>query len=198
MPDDTPAGEMPGEMPSDAPAPEQLDPQPAPEMGDGAKKALVAEREARREAERKLKEQAAELEQFRQATMTEHERAIAEATARARAEVLTEVGSRLVDAEVKAATAGRSVDVDAILEGLDRSRFLGDDGQPDAGAIASWVDRIAPLTAAPAPPPDLGQGARGIPQTKQLTRADLASMTSEQINEARAAGLLADLIAGKG
>jgi hypothetical protein len=116
---------------------------------------------------------AKERDEIRQASMTEQERAVAEATAAARAEVLAEVGSTLVDAEVKTAAAnlaaaGRAVDAEALLEGIDRKAFLGEDGKPNAEAIANWLDRVAPKAAEatsqqPTAPvwPDLGQGNRG-------------------------------------
>lgn len=49
-----------------------------------------------------------------------------------------------------------------------------------------------------APTPDFGAGERGKGTgVKQLTRSDLASMTPQQINEAREKGQLDDLLAGK-
>jgi hypothetical protein len=104
---------------------------------------------------------AKELERIKREALPEQERLVAEAIAAARAEVLNEVGSVRVDDAVKLAAAGRPVDVEALLEGLDRSRFLVD-GQPDAAAITAWVDRIAPAPDPDAPTGvmDLGQGAR--------------------------------------
>lgn len=104
---------------------------------------------------------AKELEQVRQSSMSDVEKAVAIARAEERAAVLREAGTRLVDAEVRAALTGRPVDAAALLEGLDRSRFLNDDGDPDVKAIQAWVDRIAPQTEPKAPSFDLGQGARG-------------------------------------
>lgn len=106
---------------------------------------------------------AKELEKLRREAMTDQEKAVAEARDQARAEVLAQVGARLVDAEVRAAAAGRQVDTDALLEGLDRSRFLTDEGEPDREAIQAWVDRIAPVASADDTSSfatDLGQGAR--------------------------------------
>jgi hypothetical protein len=154
---------------SDAPAPE----------GDGTPadtvdvEALKADNEKWKSIARKHEERskanataAKELEEFRQSQMSEQEKAVAEATAKARAETLAEVGSELVDSTFKAAAAGRPLDVDALLEGLDRKAFLTDEGKPDADAIGKWIDRIAPKAEAPQEPkapmfPDLGQGARG-------------------------------------
>jgi hypothetical protein len=104
---------------------------------------------------------AKELEKVRQQSMTETEKAVAQAREEGKAEGRTEttktLAARLVDSEVKAAAAGRSVDVAALLDGLDRSRFLTDDGEPDVKAITSWMDRIAPTKTRL----DLGQGPRG-------------------------------------
>lgn len=104
-----------------------------------------------------------ELEKLRQSTMTDQEKAVAQAKVEARIEALREVGGRLVDANVRAAAAGRNVDVDALLEGLDRTRFVGEDGEPDTKAITAWVERVAPSGQQQQPQQqwDLGQGARG-------------------------------------
>lgn len=116
---------------------------------------------------------AKELEQVRQAAMTDTEKAVAIAKAEGRKEALSAMGARLVDAEVKAAVTGRNVNVDALLDGLDRSRFLTDDGEPDTKAIAAWVDKLAPRAdTANGFRPDLGQGARGAP----ASGADMNSM----------------------
>lgn len=109
---------------------------------------------------------AKELEDLKRSSMTEMEQAIANARAEAATEAAKTYGGRLVDAEVRAATAGRNLDVDALLDGLDRTRFLTDDGDPDRDAITAWVDRIAPQPDEPADPArpfvvDIGQGTRG-------------------------------------
>ncbi len=148
----------------DAPAPE---PEGTPDTGvDLAAEVEKWKAQARKHEDRAKANAAAakELEQVRQASMSDLEKAVAVARTEATTEALRTVGARLVDAEVRVAAAGRSVDVDALLEGLDRSRFVGDDGEPDRKAIAAWVDRIAPPPAEGAgrPPgsPDLGQGVR--------------------------------------
>ena len=105
-----------------------------------------------------------ELDQLRKATMSEQEKAVAEARAAADREAAVKYGARLVDAEVRAAAAGRNIDVAALLEGVDRSRFLDDDGEPLVKEITAWLDRVAPVAeATPAGFPDLGQGNRGTP-----------------------------------
>lgn len=105
---------------------------------------------------------AKELEELKTASMNDQEKAVALARIEARTEALRDVGAKLVDAEVRAAAAGRNVDIDALLEGLDRSRFIDDDGDAKRDEIVAWVDRIAPADETFSV--DLGQGARGADQ----------------------------------
>jgi membrane protein involved in colicin uptake len=100
---------------------------------------------------------AKELEELRAKTMSEQEKAVAAAKAEGRTEALKEASVLFVDAEVKAAAAGRKIDVDKLLAGLDRSAFLNDEGKPDTKAIEDYLDGIAPRDGRP----DLGQGTRG-------------------------------------
>lgn len=109
-------------------------------------------------------EAARELDRLKRQSMSETDRAVAEAVAKAHREAQERFGSRLVDAEVRAVAAGRAVNVDALLEGLDRSRFLTDDGDPDVKGIAAWLDKVAPkVNAENGRQLDLGQGARTAP-----------------------------------
>lgn len=104
---------------------------------------------------------ARELEDQQRAAMTEHERAVADAYTRGQTETLEKLGSRLVAAEIRAASAGTDLDVDVLLDGVDPARFLDDDHEPDTKAIHNWVVRLA--GSADETPPvglDLGQGSR--------------------------------------
>lgn len=88
---------------------------------------------------------AKELEQVRAATMTETEKAVAEAEQRGRSSALVEAGPRLARAEFRATAAGR-VDketLDAYLEDVDLRKFLREDGEPDAKAIEARVSKLA-------------------------------------------------------
>lgn len=115
-----------------------------------------------------------ELDKLRASTMTDQERAVAEAVATTRIEMQRQHAARLVLAEVRAAAAGRPVDIDALLEGLDPSRFLTDDFEPDVKAIQVWVDKVAPAAGPVIPPgfPDLGQGARTGGQQNMALNGD--------------------------
>lgn len=114
---------------------------------------------------------AKERDELKQRTQTEAEKAIGEAKAEGRAEALRETGGKLVKAEVRAQSAGRleAAQIDALLEGLNPTAFLTEEGDVDAGKVKAFVDGIAPSrtddteeTSTTFPKvPDLGQGARG-------------------------------------
>jgi hypothetical protein len=124
---------------------------------------------------------AKELEQLKVASMSELEKAVALARAEGLAEGQKAASARLAVAEIKAALAARPVDVEAILEGIDPSRFLGDDGEPDVKAIRTWADRIAPEPE-PQPQgyvPNLAQGTRGSGRNVALNSDELLRKVTE-------------------
>lgn len=160
---------------TDAPEDAQPEPQPAPQrptaakddgddLAEAGRRALDAERKARREADKQLKAATAELEKLRQQTMTDTERAIAEAKAQGRQEALIEATGRLVRAEVRAAAGGKLADPDdaAMLLG-DLSEFVSSNGDVDSKAISKAIDELvkqkpylAPQGTKPAPLPGGG------------------------------------------
>lgn len=115
-----------------------------------------------READNRNKRLAKDLESTRRQSMSEQERAIAEAKDGARADVVREMSGRLVDAEVRSAAVNRPLNVDALLDGLDRSRFVDESGDVDREAVGAWLDQLAPVQTEPRRASDLGQGARGV------------------------------------
>lgn len=163
---------------------------------EALKRALDRERTERREADKERKALKAELDKIKAASMSDTEKAIADATAKVRAEVMAEVGSTLVDAEFRAASAGFTLDVDALLESLDRSKFMGDDGKPDKARIGEFVSKLAPARRSAAT--DTGQGARkdGTGPAQITDRAALKTMTPQQIETARKEGRLKTLMGG--
>lgn len=134
------------------------------ELREAGKRALDEERKARRAAEAQLKKHAAELEQLKQASMSETERAIAQARAEARRETLAAATERLVRAEVRAAAAGKLADPgDAAYLLGDLSGFADDDGEVDSKAISKAIDELVkakpyltPQGSKPAPLPGGG------------------------------------------
>lgn len=122
------------------------------DLGDSGKRALDEERRARRKAEK-------ELADLRKQSMSENERAIAEAKSAAIADANKAAAPRLIRAELRAAAAEAGVPkeaLDGFLEYADLSRFTGDDGEPDSKQIAAAVKRLGGSGRA-----DFDGGARG-------------------------------------
>jgi len=168
----------------------------------GLKKALAAERKARREAERKARE----LEAARaDADKEPAEQAIEQAKREARQEAQSAFNQRLVQAELKAALAGKVNNTALALKVIDASAIdVDDSGEVDAQSVTDAIE--AALSEYPELRPadqkrfpgTADQGAKGkATRPLQLTREQLKSLSPEQILEAEANGQLADLL-GKG
>lgn len=108
-----------------------------------------------------LKNKASELETLKAQSMSEQEKAVAEAKKEAAAEARREVIPLLVAAEFRAVTAGRisKDELDAILEPLDLTKFVDAKGNVDSQRVSDWISKANP-TAAGGTFPDLGQGKR--------------------------------------
>jgi hypothetical protein len=115
-----------------------------------------------------------ELDDLKKSGMTELEKAVAEATEAGKAEARREAAAQLVDARIEAAAANRlsELQLAQLLEGIDRARFLTEDGQVDAEKVKKFVDAVAPATA----PADLGQGNRGSGAPSDFNAAIRARM----------------------
>lgn len=111
-------------------------------LGDAGKRALEEERSGRKAAEKAARDAQAELDKLRKDSMSDQERAVAEAKAEARAEVLTQANQRLLRAEVRAAAAGKLADPDDALGLLDLPSFMDDDGEINTKAIKSAIDKL--------------------------------------------------------
>lgn len=93
---------------------------------------------------RELRDAQRELEKIRAASMTEQEKAVAEAKQAGRTEALATVGARLATAELRAAAAGRvdKATLDGFLEYADLTKFVGEGGEPDGKAIEAAVKKL--------------------------------------------------------
>lgn len=167
MPDDPKDGATPADDGGKAtpPAEPKKDDEP---LGEAGKKALEAEREARREAEARAK--AAERT-AREAT-SDRDKVIAEAKAEARREILEEANRRLLHAEVKVAATGKLANPDRAMQLLDLSQFkVADDGTVDGKAITKAIDDLLetdPYLAAKTQPAGSADGGRqGITPEKK-------------------------------
>lgn len=165
----------------------------------GLKKALAAERKARRDAERKA--HAAET------ALADRDKEPAEqALEAAKREALTQAqetfNKRLVQAELKAALAGKVRNTALALKVIDTSAIEVDaNGDIDDTSVTDAIDAL--LDEYPELAPDAqkfgsaDQGAKGRDaKPKQITRSELANMTAEQIVKAQAEGRLTNLLVG--
>lgn len=110
--------------------------------------------------EKRSKENFAKAKEFdeqRKAAMTDAERSVAEAEERGRTSAVQEFGKRLATSEIRAAAAAGGADLAGVFDYLDISRFVGNDGEPDSKAIATFV---AGLPKSEAAPPSFDGGSR--------------------------------------
>ena len=132
-------------------------------LGDAGKQALDRMKAERNDATRQLKALQKELEQLRQAQMSETEKAISEAVARGRCSASAAFGQRLASAEFVAAAARRNAEFDAtkVLDDLNLAKYVTEAGDPDVEGIAQAVERLVPAPAgSPRPIGDADLGAR--------------------------------------
>lgn len=106
-----------------------------------------------------VKERAGLYDQLLAQTQTDQERAAAEAEERAYNAAMGSMAPRLARAEFRAAAKGvlDGDQLEALLEDVDLTKYIGDDGEPDSDKITRKIKAVAPK----APPPDFGQGNRG-------------------------------------
>ncbi|MEU1071551.1 MULTISPECIES: hypothetical protein [unclassified Streptomyces] len=149
-----------------------------------------------RKNEERFKSASQELEGFRQGQMTDTEKAIEAAKVEARNAALSEVGTRLVDAELRAASSAAGVTIPG-AEYLNLNSFLGEDGNPDSARIEAFVSSLPKPGSEPTYAQNLGLGRQGSPAAGQLTREDLSRMSPREINEARKAGKCDALMRGE-
>lgn len=145
-------------------------------------KAVLADLAKERRERKRL---AQELEAERAKGLSESERAIAAAKAEGAQEAALAAGKRLARAEIRAAAASAGLKVDDLLDDLDLSRFVGDDGEPDDAAIQARIKRwaaIAPESNRPRGSVD--QGNRGRPPAQSNAEA-FASFLQNQLRSSQ-------------
>lgn len=128
-----------------------------------------------------IKTKVEEHERLAREQMTEHERAVAEATDTAKAEVRGELIPELVRAKFEAAAAGRIEDATlaTILAPLDLTKFLTTDGKVDTEKVKTYVDGVAPAKGNQRPGPTAngngnrtGSDAQGSAQERAASRLE--------------------------
>ncbi|MCP3758206.1 hypothetical protein [Streptomyces sp. TBY4] len=178
---------------------DEADPAGADELGDKGKRALAsmkgkwrAERDRAKELEQRLAEKdgADEAETIR---------------LKAEQEAVAKANARIIRSEVKAAAKGVLADPADAYKFLDLGQFeVDEDGNLDEDEVAEAIQDLIkekPYLAAATAKRFQGTGdggaARKASRPKQLTRADLKSMTPHEIAKAGDDGRLDDLLGGK-
>lgn len=113
-----------------------------------------------------LKSKAEEYDTLAAASKTDTERAVEEAQVAGFTAAMESTLPRLVRAEFRAAAKGMLADdqLEALIEDLDLTRYVDDDGEPDLPKIQRKIKAVAPK----APPPNFGQGNRGPSRTSDM------------------------------
>jgi hypothetical protein len=184
----------PGDAPSDA------DPAGSEALGDAGKKALDSMKgkwREERDQRRALEARIAELEAPKGASTTDQPDADA-IRAQATREATEKANARILRSEVKAAAAGKFLDVSDALLNLDLTRFeVDENGDIDADEVKDAIEELLtrkPHLAATARPRFQGTGdggaARKASGPKQLTADDLKGMSPEQVVKAKREGRL--------
>ncbi|MFI5802969.1 hypothetical protein [Streptomyces sp. NPDC051561] len=130
--------------------------------------------------EKRWNETSTELDQFKKASMSDQDKALEAARTEARNAALSEVATSLVEAEIRAQSAGAGISVPT--EYLDFSRFLTDEGKADTGKVKTFVDSLPKPSTRPVFPKIQGGTSHSQPGSTQPTSMDPTE--------------LADLIAG--
>ncbi|MFE9455975.1 hypothetical protein [Streptomyces californicus] len=146
--------------------------------------------------EKRWQDASAERDQLKSAGMTDAEKAVEAARAEARTAALSEYGTRLADAELRAQAAKAGVELPP-ADFLNLSKFVGDDGSVNADVIGSFVSSLPKPVAEPEFTQGLGLGRQGGSGVSQLSRDDLSRMSPQEINAARKAGQLDSLMRGE-
>jgi hypothetical protein len=112
-----------------------------------------------------------QLTDIQKANETETEKAINAAKEEARKAALAEATPRLVEAEFRAAAAGRMTaeQLKELTEDLDMSKYLTDKGEVDVERITKKIDALAPVKEERRAAPTFGGGPRKTSDKQEST-----------------------------
>lgn len=184
-PSPTPAPPQPSTPPNPTPAPSAAADEP---LGAGGIKALNAERDARAKAEKDLADLRKQIEDSQKTAEQKAADALAAANRTA-----SDNAAKALRYEV-AATKGLDLNLAARLTGSTKEEL-----EADADALMALI----PTPTTPVPPVQVGPTVPNPGKTPtssvggQWTRADLKGKKPEDIEAARAAGLLDDILNGR-
>lgn len=183
-------------------------PEGADQLGDPGKKALDTMKAERNKARQEAKDakaaiqkMQADLEILKNGGETPEQKATREQRESAETAATAKANERILKAELKAAAAGKLNDPQDAIRFLDLSEFeVNSDGDIDSNALSTAIaDLIKEKPYLAAATARFQGGADGGPKgnptgPKQLSRSDLAGMEPEQVETARKAGQLNDLL----
>jgi hypothetical protein len=184
---DAPADTTDDSTPTDTPTPPETGaPDPAAELEKW--KHLARENEKRAKANEKAR---SELEKLQRAQMNDSEKALAEAETRGRQAAITEFGTRLAAAEIKAALGPIVTDpkkVAEIIDDLNLAKYVTDSGEVDAKAVEAIADRWGSLIPKAPTTPKVPTGPRGDGPNVITSRTQLQGMAPDEIVKAHREG----------
>jgi hypothetical protein len=179
-------------------------------LGDKGREALAKERSARREADKARKAAERELaalkaQQAHGQQQDDAQKQADQARRDAEAEANKRANARILRAEIRAAAAGKLADPADALAHLDLSEFeVADDGSVDGEQITEAISALLkrkPYLAAKAQGfqggDGNGPGRNGSTGPKQVTAAELKTMSAPEIVKARKEGRLSRLMSGE-
>jgi DNA-binding transcriptional MerR regulator len=175
--------------PPTPPPPQETPTESADEpLGEGGIRALEAERERRRAATEKNKALAARIAELEQQSMSDNERAIADARTEGEKAAEERWRERAGKLAVQAAAAGKFADPADVVRYLDDGVPFDADGEVDSKALEARLSELLEAKpylgvtpATPPPPAGMAPGVRGgsaaiTPESvKQMTPAQVAA-----------------------
>lgn len=135
---------------------------PQPETGEVEKWKAMS-----RKNEKALKDALARVAQLEEVNEQEREAAVTAAREEERSKLRAEFAQQRVGDLVRLAAQGRGTDPDKLVEAIDPTKFLTEEGDPDESAITAWVDQVTPRRF-----PDVGTNPKP-PQPESQFLADL-------------------------
>lgn len=113
---------------------------------EALRKALAKANGEAKDYRLKFRQTEQELTKVRQSTLSDAEKAVAEAEARGRSAAVGEFGTRLARTEFDAIAGRRNPEFKTaeVMDFINLSKFVGDDGTPDSAAIKAAVERLVP------------------------------------------------------
>lgn len=153
-------------------------PDPAAEVEKWKAEARKHERRARQNAEARR-----ELQQLQQGNQTDQERIAAEAKESGRKEAAVEFGQRLAEAEIRAALTGVVDNPADVIEDLNLSKYVTEDGEVDPDAVKALRTKYTKLLGTRRPPSmETAKGTGGRGSTSKTPADDFADTLNGLLN----------------